>query len=199
MKKQKKKKKMSKKKIIIILIAILLVICVGFGGYFYYQYRELKKPISKDWGQRYYLYLKDINENGMEEDAALPVDVKDADLIILNTCAVRAKATDKVYSALGRIRRAKKESALEADSVTLFVRTCLQLHNIACLQLAVLTRGHFEGNSLTLVERFEAFALDRRKMYENIVAVFAGDKAVTLLGVEPFNSSLVHVDTSTVW
>lgn len=39
-------------------------------------------------------------------------NVSDADLIILNTCAVRAKATDKVYSALGRIRRAKKESAL---------------------------------------------------------------------------------------
>ena len=39
-------------------------------------------------------------------------NVADADLIILNTCAVRAKATDKVYSALGRIREAKKESAL---------------------------------------------------------------------------------------
>jgi tRNA-2-methylthio-N6-dimethylallyladenosine synthase len=39
-------------------------------------------------------------------------DVADADIIILNTCAVRAKATDKVYSALGRIRRAKKKSAL---------------------------------------------------------------------------------------
>jgi len=39
-------------------------------------------------------------------------DVGDADLIILNTCAVREKATNKVYSALGRIRRAKKESAL---------------------------------------------------------------------------------------
>ncbi len=39
-------------------------------------------------------------------------DISDADLIILNTCAVRAKATDKVYSALGRIRRAKKSSAL---------------------------------------------------------------------------------------
>ena len=39
-------------------------------------------------------------------------DISDADLIILNTCAVRAKATDKVYSALGRIRRAKKESAI---------------------------------------------------------------------------------------
>lgn len=39
-------------------------------------------------------------------------EVADADLIILNTCAVREKATNKVYSALGRIRRAKKESAL---------------------------------------------------------------------------------------
>lgn len=39
-------------------------------------------------------------------------DVSDADLIILNTCAVREKATNKVYSALGRIRRAKKPSAL---------------------------------------------------------------------------------------
>jgi len=39
-------------------------------------------------------------------------DVSAADIIILNTCAVRAKATDKVFSALGRIRRAKKPDAL---------------------------------------------------------------------------------------
>ena len=39
-------------------------------------------------------------------------DVADADIIILNTCAVRAKATDKVFSALGRIRRAKRPDAL---------------------------------------------------------------------------------------
>ena len=38
--------------------------------------------------------------------------ISDADIIILNTCAVRAKATDKVFSALGRIRRAKKPTAL---------------------------------------------------------------------------------------
>ncbi|MBR5355089.1 MAG: tRNA (N6-isopentenyl adenosine(37)-C2)-methylthiotransferase MiaB [Alphaproteobacteria bacterium] len=49
-----------------------------------------------------------LEKHGLSETA----DVSDADLIILNTCAVRAKATDKVYSALGRIRRAKKPSAL---------------------------------------------------------------------------------------
>lgn len=36
----------------------------------------------------------------------------DADIIILNTCAVREKATNKVFSALGRVRRAKKPGAL---------------------------------------------------------------------------------------
>lgn len=39
-------------------------------------------------------------------------DIESADMIILNTCAVREKATNKVYSALGRIRRAKKPGAL---------------------------------------------------------------------------------------
>lgn len=39
-------------------------------------------------------------------------DIGTADIIILNTCAVRAKATDKVFSALGRIRRAKRPDAL---------------------------------------------------------------------------------------
>ncbi|MDR1696892.1 MAG: tRNA (N6-isopentenyl adenosine(37)-C2)-methylthiotransferase MiaB [Rickettsiales bacterium] len=39
-------------------------------------------------------------------------NVADADLIILNTCSVREKATNKVFSALGRIRDAKKPDAL---------------------------------------------------------------------------------------
>ncbi|MDE5615645.1 MAG: tRNA (N6-isopentenyl adenosine(37)-C2)-methylthiotransferase MiaB [Alphaproteobacteria bacterium] len=49
-----------------------------------------------------------LASRGMTETS----DVSDADIIILNTCAVRAKATDKVFSALGRIRRAKKTDAL---------------------------------------------------------------------------------------
>ena len=49
-----------------------------------------------------------LTHHGLEQTE----NISDADIIILNTCAVRAKATDKVFSALGRIRRAKKPSAL---------------------------------------------------------------------------------------
>ena len=49
-----------------------------------------------------------LNAQGLTQTA----DVADADIIILNTCAVRAKATDKVYSALGRIRLIKKPDAI---------------------------------------------------------------------------------------
>ena len=49
-----------------------------------------------------------LNAHGLQQTT----DVADADIIILNTCAVRAKATDKVYSALGRIRLVKKPDAL---------------------------------------------------------------------------------------
>ncbi len=38
--------------------------------------------------------------------------IEDADLIILNTCSVREKATNKVFSSLGRIRDKKKKNAL---------------------------------------------------------------------------------------
>jgi tRNA-2-methylthio-N6-dimethylallyladenosine synthase len=39
-------------------------------------------------------------------------DIAAADLIILNTCGVREKATNKVFSALGRIRQIKRPDAL---------------------------------------------------------------------------------------
>ena len=35
----------------------------------------------------------------------------DADLVILNTCHIREKASEKVYSELGRLRVAKEEAA----------------------------------------------------------------------------------------
>ena len=49
-----------------------------------------------------------LDARGMESTDT----VADADIIILNTCSVREKATNKVFSELGRIRDAKKPSAL---------------------------------------------------------------------------------------
>ena len=34
-------------------------------------------------------------------------DIKESDTIILNTCHIREKATEKLYSDLGRIRKIK--------------------------------------------------------------------------------------------
>ena len=50
---------------------------------------------------------------------------EDADLIILNTCNIREKAADKVYSELGRIRVLKATAALEGRRVIVAVAGCV--------------------------------------------------------------------------
>src|SRR3569832_1915396 len=42
---------------------------------------------------------------------ALTDEPEGADLVVLNTCHIREKATEKVYSELGRIRRMKDRKA----------------------------------------------------------------------------------------
>src|SRR5215467_7185245 len=49
----------------------------------------------------------------------------DADLVILNTCHIREKAADKVYSELGRIRVLKQAAAREGRRVTVAVAGCV--------------------------------------------------------------------------
>jgi len=49
----------------------------------------------------------------------------DADLIILNTCHIREKAAEKVYSELGRIRQLKEVVAREGRRVTVAVAGCV--------------------------------------------------------------------------
>jgi tRNA-2-methylthio-N6-dimethylallyladenosine synthase len=48
-----------------------------------------------------------------------------ADLIILNTCHIREKAAEKVYSELGRMRRLKTAAAAEGRQVVLAVAGCV--------------------------------------------------------------------------
>src|SRR5919108_3270113 len=49
----------------------------------------------------------------------------DADLIILNTCHIREKAADKVYSELGRVGALKSAAAREGRRVTIAVAGCV--------------------------------------------------------------------------
>jgi tRNA-2-methylthio-N6-dimethylallyladenosine synthase len=48
-----------------------------------------------------------------------------ADLVILNTCHIREKAAEKVYSELGRLREMKDAAALEGREVRIAVAGCV--------------------------------------------------------------------------
>jgi tRNA-2-methylthio-N6-dimethylallyladenosine synthase len=52
-------------------------------------------------------------------------DVGDADLVILNTCHIREKASEKVYSELGRLRAAKEEAAQQGRKMNIVVAGCV--------------------------------------------------------------------------
>ncbi len=49
----------------------------------------------------------------------------DADLVILNTCHIREKATEKVYSEIGRLRAHKQRRASEGKSMTIAIAGCV--------------------------------------------------------------------------
>src|SRR5258708_4134570 len=49
----------------------------------------------------------------------------DADLIILNTCHIREKAAEKVYSELGRVNQLKQAAAQDGRRVVVAVAGCV--------------------------------------------------------------------------
>ena len=52
-------------------------------------------------------------------------DQADADLVILNTCHIREKAVDKVYSELGRVREIKTTRIEQGKETTIVVAGCV--------------------------------------------------------------------------
>src|SRR5215218_1245786 len=50
---------------------------------------------------------------------------EDADLVVLNTCHIREKAAEKVYSELGRLKVMKAERAEAGGSMTIAVAGCV--------------------------------------------------------------------------
>src|SRR5258707_15191342 len=49
----------------------------------------------------------------------------DADLVILNTCHIREKPSEKVYSELGRLRAAKDDPARNGREMKIAVAGCV--------------------------------------------------------------------------
>ncbi|MBI3701278.1 MAG: tRNA (N6-isopentenyl adenosine(37)-C2)-methylthiotransferase MiaB [Afipia sp.] len=50
---------------------------------------------------------------------------EDADLVILNTCHIREKASEKVYSELGRLRETKEDAARNGREMSIVVAGCV--------------------------------------------------------------------------
>src|SRR5260370_36094572 len=54
-----------------------------------------------------------------------PAGVEDADLVILNPCHIREKASEKVYSELGRLRVVKDDAARQGREMKIVVAGCV--------------------------------------------------------------------------
>jgi len=51
--------------------------------------------------------------------------IEEADLVVLNTCHIRERASEKIYSELGKIRELKAERAAQGRETTLVVAGCV--------------------------------------------------------------------------
>src|SRR5947208_12348108 len=52
-------------------------------------------------------------------------EAEGADLVVLNTCHIRDKATEKVFSELGRLRRMKQRKAQAGGQMLIAVAGCV--------------------------------------------------------------------------
>ena len=71
-----------------------------------------KKVFVKTYGCQMNVYDSQRMTDALAADGYAETDViEDADLVLLNTCHIRERAAEKVYSELGRIRDLKNEKA----------------------------------------------------------------------------------------
>src|SRR5581483_5648033 len=88
--------------------------------------KDAKKLYVKSYGCQMNVYdshrmADTLAPEGYVETAA----PDDADLIILNTCHIREKAAEKVYSELGRMRVLKEAAAQVGRTVQIAVAGCV--------------------------------------------------------------------------
>lgn len=85
-----------------------------------------KKLYIKTYGCQMNVYDSARMADALAEAGYVSVDdAADADLVILNTCHIREKAAEKVYSELGRLRHLKDNAARRGEPMLLAVAGCV--------------------------------------------------------------------------
>jgi tRNA-2-methylthio-N6-dimethylallyladenosine synthase len=90
------------------------------------QKTSIKRALIKTWGCQMNVYdserMSDIlNDMGYE----MVDDAETADLVVLNTCHIREKAAEKIYSELGRLRQTKEIRKQEGLDTKIAVVGCV--------------------------------------------------------------------------
>ena len=85
-----------------------------------------RKVFIKTYGCQMNVYDSQRMTDALAADGYVATDaVEDADLVLLNTCHIREKAAEKVYSELGRIRDMKAERAEAGRELLIGVAGCV--------------------------------------------------------------------------
>ena len=90
------------------------------------QRSNSRKVFIKTYGCQMNVYDSGRMSDALAGEGYVPTEeMGEADLILLNTCHIREKAADKVYSALGRLRDMKKARAAEGRELMIGVAGCV--------------------------------------------------------------------------
>ena len=85
-----------------------------------------KKVFVKTYGCQMNVYDSQRMTDALAADGYAPTEVmEEADLVLLNTCHIREKAAEKVYSELGRIRKVKDARAETGRGTLIGVAGCV--------------------------------------------------------------------------
>ena len=90
------------------------------------QTTQQKKLYIKTWGCQMNVYDSSRMADILRPLGYAQVDVpEDADMMILNTCHIREKATDKVFSEIGRLKEHKKAKEAKGGKMLMAVAGCV--------------------------------------------------------------------------
>lgn len=85
-----------------------------------------KKVFVKTYGCQMNVYDSERMGDALARDGYQTVDsVEAADLVLINTCHIREKAAEKVYSQLGRLAKLKKQRNAEGGDLMVAVAGCV--------------------------------------------------------------------------